>query len=286
MATRHGALLGEVGDYPTWSWPIAMALSPISASRHVVEFSMRSQARVVGLWQHHDQLIWWQSGLPSFGANVVLNCGLQPDLLACGRLAKLMAWGSCPVGWMVWPDQQPQRQKSVLIGAGFQHQQTIALLSRPSADLSQSSSGALICALDPGHQRGFAEFLKVCHQLPPGLAGVVSQAFLQRKSCGQGDQQFCTFAVMEAGAPIASITACVLPGFADTIGGLLWLGTHPSFRRQGLARDLTARACGWLAQQGAVRVFVQAAAQAEPLYRQLAFQQDGVLELWTFEPIR
>ena len=278
-----------------------MASPQVVDARRLVAASIQAQARLKGLWQQHRQMCWWQSGLPAMAANLVVSCGPEADARRVQSLARLLARSPAPAGWLLWPDQDPARQRPLLEAQGFRCCERIALASLPMdqrsvAALGQSApqaGGSPVALLTSAGAPALAVLLEACHGIPSALAVVVATAFLTAQPwpvAGEqaGTLRLQTFAVSQDGVPVASITAALLNPVAraggQPIGCLLWLGTHPQWRRRGFARHVTLAACRWLRAEGAERIHVQAAAAACSLYASLGFGDDGWLELWGCPP--
>jgi len=254
---------------------------PLDEARDLLAAALQAQAQCVGLWQEWNQLRWWQSGLPAMAANLVLDCGLQPNRSQLRALAQLLARAPSPAGWLIWPDQLPNLQQSVLRGCGFRLCERLWLGEMDSSQLAGlperwpavSTSCRLLSSVEG---EPLARLYGACHQVPPSLAQVAARAFL-----GDPDQ-FSTYGHFSADGPakalepVAAITTCR----RASLGSLLWLGTHPACRGRGYARQVTLAACHGLIQQGVGRVHVQASEAAVPLYGSLGFSHGGWLELW------
>jgi len=250
---------------------------------------------------------WWLSGLPAIAANLLLDAGPDPQAHLVQRLAARLLHFEHPLGWLIWPDQQPHRQRAVLTDVGFRLSERLWLggLSIPLAltpleavqsnPWSGSVAGVPASRLLPVDRQRYGAFLMACHQIPRRLAELVAQAFVTAPHqhsgtpllAAAGATQLATFAFADPiGRLQASITACCASVERQgtepmPVGGLVWLGTHPAARRQGLARQLTEQACLWLQAQGVQEIVVQASQPAVPLYRALGFQPQGSLELWS-----
>lgn len=274
-----------------------MASPQVVDARRLVVASVRAQALRKGLWQEHHGMCWWQSGLPAMAGNLVVSCGPTADPRRLQALARLLARSPAPAGWLLWPDQDPERQRPLLEGRGFRRCERIGLASLPmdqrsAAVLGQRGGepvGLPVAALSDAAAPALAGLLQVCHGIPSSLADVVAAAFVMAQPwpvAGEqaGPLRLQTFAAYQDGLPVATITAVLLQleagASAVTQGGLLWLGTHPHWRRRGFARQVTLAACRWLQAAGVERIHVQAAAAAHSLYASLGFGDDGWLELW------
>ena len=279
-----------------------MASAALFDARQLVAASVRCQADLEGLWQEHRGMRWWQSGLSAMAANLVVDPGTQTLDKNLQALAEVMIRGGVPAGWLVWPDQQPGRQHTILEASGFRCCEQIWLASldcqarrlRDQRDLPPwPVAGMSARVLSTRDVPALVALLKACHGVPESLAAIVATTFAGELVCDPaadpaGVLQLRTFAVLAGPSPVSSITAAVLGGcsWGDGVprGGLLWLGTHPQWRCRGLARQVTRMACSWLIDSGVHRIHVQAAAAARSLYDSLGFEGDGVLELWGFTP--
>ena len=67
------------------------------------------------------------------------------------------------------------------------------------------------------------------------------------------------------------------------VGGLLWLGVLPVWRRRGFARLVVARAMEWILRYPVVSVQVQAIAMAMDLYQSIGFLCLGDLQLLSLQ---
>lgn len=269
-------------------------------ARLVVQTGIKAQAQLAGLWQQRGDLIWWQTELGAVAANLVLHSGYQVESVQVQRLAALMKWQQRPAGWLVWPDQAAEYLQPVLLTNGFYHSENIKLLSAAAENLSIKKFSKnifishrpenIIQLLGINQQHLFSEFLVNCHAIPNSFAHVVAEAFLAQKSTEppainlDGAPVFSSWAVYQAGKPVASITACLLKDKSQLIGGLLWLGTLAEWRRMGFARQLAAHACDWLLTNGVNFLYVQSSRAAIQLYLDLGFQENGNLELWNWWP--
>lgn len=270
-----------------------MASAELEQSRDLVAASVQAQAALVGVWQEHGGMAWWLSGLPVMAANLVVVCEPGASDQQIEALARWMARRPAPAGWLLWPDQQPSRQQQLLEGCGFRPCERLWLASvacrhgdqepglwAPSTLQTEAGSSRVLAAAD---RAAYGSLLQACHGIPASLAAVVAQAFVNERPSviGQGTVHLHTLAFHRNGALLATITAAlVCRPAAPPLGGLLWLGTHPSCRRRGLGRLVTAAACRWLAGCGVARIHVQASDAAVTLYRSLGFAEDGWLELW------
>lgn len=260
---------------------IDFGVEPLAEARDLLAAAIQAQASCVGLWQERGALRWWQSGLPAMAANLVLDSGAQPNRSQLRALAQLLARAPSPAGWLLWPDQQPNLQQSVLRGCGFRLCERLWLGVMDSHQLAELTARwpavSTSCRLlSSGEREPLARLYGACHQVPPSLAQVAARAFL-------GDPDlFSTYAQVSADAhatalePVAAITTCR----RSSLGSLLWLGTHPACRGRGYARQVTLAACHGLIQQGVGRVHVQASEAAVHLYSSLGFSHGGWLELW------
>jgi GNAT superfamily N-acetyltransferase len=73
----------------------------------------------------------------------------------------------------------------------------------------------------------------------------------------------------------AANIASRLPGPGNPealVGYIQWVSTDPSYRRQGLARQITEALFYWLWDQKASVVELHASPNGEPLYRSLGFE--------------
>ena len=263
-----------------------MAAVPLLDARRLVAASVQAQAQWAGLWQQHRGLQWWQSGLPAMAANLVVGCEADVSDRQLQALARWLARAGAPAGWLLWPDQAPQRQAALLQSSGFGPCERIWLASVAAAALRCPELSGTCRQLGAADRPGLAALLQACHGVPAGLAAVVAAAFVAERPLrlDGGTAQLQTFAVGAADpGPAASITALVWQPHAvgaQPCGALLWLGTHPAHRCQGYGTQVTAAACRWLQQQGAARLHVQASAAAIAIYQGLGFAEDGWLELW------
>jgi len=252
-------------------------------ARRLVAACVRAQASYGGLWQRHNNLCWWQTGLPAMAANLVVDCGPKPRHAQLSALAELLVRSRAPAGWLIWPDQQPERQRQLLLRQGFSPRERLwlASLNIQHVEPEPGSSGSILTSAE---SEALASLYQACHGIPSGFARLTAQAFLN------SPHQLRTFAQLEPSTngqqpqAVASITACwmrprELQG-QGALGGLVWLGTHPAWRRRGYARQLTIQACRWLAAVGVQCIHVQASAMAVPLYRSLGFVENGWLDLW------
>lgn len=278
-----------------------MASPQVVDARRLVVASVQAQARLKGLWQEHHTLRWWQSGLPAMAGNLVVSCGPGADARRLQSLARLLVRFPAPAGWLLWPDQEPERQRPLLERHGFRCCERIGLASLPMDQRSAAVLGQRggepvvlpVAVLPDAAAPALADLLQVCHGIPSALAVVVATAFVTAQSwplAGEqtGTLRLQTFAVSQDGVPVATITAALLNfeagASAVPLGGLLWLGTHPHWRRRGFARQVTLAACRWLQAAGVEHIHVQAAAAARSLYASLGFGDDGWLELWGCPP--
>ena len=251
----------------------------IAESRQLVLAAMAAQAARSGGWQRHQHSCWWQSGLPASGANLVLDCGGQPQRQSLSRLSSLMRWSGGPVGWLVWPDQHPALQRRVLAAAGYRPSEPLWLGVLPSCrELAGSASPREMGVLSGPESAAYVRYLEQCHQIHQAYAQLISATFLASAQ----PAAFKTLAIWREGAIAAAVTAAVQrrADAAPALGHLLWLGVLPAWRRRGLARALTRQACQWLLGLGVERIHVQASPMAVGLYRSLGFTEAGELELW------
>lgn len=268
-----------------------MNRSHLAEARVLVAASLRAQSLRAGLWQQWHDLLWWQSGLQAIGANLVVDVGELWSEARLVALAQLMARAAAPAGWLLWPDQQPLGQQAILQAQGFAPCERLWLgLARPQLDpawIDDSPSAVSLQVLNSNHTDALTALYGRCHGVPQDVAQLVAETFLAPQSgeVSGGALNFRCFAALApvgaggAPLPVAAVTACWQPHGLGC-GSLLWLGTDPPWRRQGLARSLTRWACHWLADWGVQRVHVQAAAPAVGLYRLLGFEHQGWLELW------
>ncbi|MCP9808631.1 GNAT family N-acetyltransferase [Cyanobium sp. HWJ4-Hawea] len=247
-------------------------------------------------------MYWWQTGMLAIAANIVVDCGQDAPAQQMLALAERMAQARAPAGWLVWPDQNPERQQPLLLRCGFRPCEqlwlaSLAVRSLSSRDkLAANFNNELHCGPVAAAQIDeLILFYQCCHLIPISFARVVANAFCAESNlvCGSTSHlldglRLKTFGLWNADRLVATITAIMLNSsnsqLSEVFGGLLWLGTHPAWRCRGLARQLTSHACGWLAHQGVEHVHVQASAAAIPLYRSLGFVERGWLELWASGP--
>lgn len=252
----------------------------LGEARQLVAAAMRAQAAQGGLWQAHRQMRWWQSPIAASGANLVVDCGLDPQPQVLTRLMALMRWGHRPVGWLVWPDQHADLQQRLLQERGYTHRErlwlgSLTVLSDVCGPMSQL--GHVVMPMD---QQAYVRYLQHCHQVGFEHAQMLTAAFLAPAKARS--PLFKTFAIWMDGVVVAAITACVLPPTSafPCLGNLLWLGVVPAWRRRGFARAITLQACSWIVAQGVDRIHVQATAAAVGLYRSIGFQPHAHLDLW------
>lgn len=268
-----------------------MASAAIEQARRLVIASMQAQALHAGLWQQYRGMQWWQSGLPAVAANLVVDCAPSVSAGHLCALARLMARWRTPAGWLVWPDQAPERQVPWLQTCGLFCCERIWLASVAAEDLRSNEPAASCRVLGVSDRSALMALFQSCHAVPAAFAAVVAAAFTHQQplSLAQGTVQLQTFAACRAADALNPITTSITAvlwvpsghGAAEqACGALVWLGTHPAWRRRGYARQVTASACHWLQASGAQRLFVQASAAAAPLYRDLGFAEDGWLQLW------
>ncbi|HKU81287.1 MAG TPA: GNAT family N-acetyltransferase, partial [Candidatus Tumulicola sp.] len=74
----------------------------------------------------------------------------------------------------------------------------------------------------------------------------------------------------------ASSLAAILHRRPAVLAGVYVL---PAFRRQGLARELVLRAIAWSRERGCTHLSLHATAAAEPLYRELGFEDERAMVL-------
>jgi ribosomal protein S18 acetylase RimI-like enzyme len=102
------------------------------------------------------------------------------------------------------------------------------------------------------------------HVLPAGVARAV---FADPKVINGEDA--CAFVVLEGDRPIAAAMVTLFVG----LGEIGFVGTVPDARGRGAGR-LVTQACAHDAfARGAQRVFLQASAMGEPVYRRLGFEE-------------
>ena len=254
----------------------------IGESRRLVIAAMAAQAARTDGWQQHQSSIWWQSGLPASGANLVLDCGRNPHDRALSRLSRLMCWTGNPVGWLVWPDQDPELQQGVLSKVGYRLSEPLWLgVLHHHQELFSCASPTDLETIDVllPHQRvEYCTYLEHCHHLHPRYAQLIANTFL----IPLYPSSFKTLVIWRDGVVVAAITASFWPPSTvqPTLGQLLWLGVLPRWRRQGLARSLTHQACLWLLGMGVERIHVQSSVMATGLYRSLGFSDLGYVDLW------
>ena len=66
----------------------------------------------------------------------------------------------------------------------------------------------------------------------------------------------------------------------DGVGELIHIGTHPAFRRKGLATAVTIALAEELCRQGADLLSLQATPFGAPVYRRLGFREIGAYRWW------
>lgn len=249
----------------------------LDEARQLVVAAMRAQAAQGGLWQEHQQLSWWQSPIAASGANLVVDCGADPHSQLLTRVMALMRWSRRPVGWLIWPDQNPALQHQLLYQRGYRQCEQLWLGSLTPNSAQVCSVSRQVRVVRPFEQLVYASHLQQCHHLGVAYAQLLTATFLNQPDTPS--VAFKVFTIRFEGQIVAAITACVLP--ADPrLGNLLWLGVLPSWRRRGFARTITLQACSWMVALGVQRIHVQASAMAVGLYRSLGFKPYGDLNLW------
>ena len=80
--------------------------------RQLLRKALAQQQACGGLLLEHQGLCWSGTSWEASGANLVVDAGpLQQRRLP---LMRWMATRPLPVGWLLWPDQQPQLQLSLI----------------------------------------------------------------------------------------------------------------------------------------------------------------------------
>ena len=130
-------------------------------------------------------MAWWLSGLPAMGANLMLDCGPAPDPQRLEALARRLRGFEVPAGWLIWPDQCPALQQSVVRASGFQACERLWLARLAAGELSAAPEPSLapplsIRRLIPRDAPALTELYRVAHQIPPCFAGVSARAFVSQ----------------------------------------------------------------------------------------------------------
>ena len=244
--------------------------------RQLLRKSLAQQQACGGLLLEHQGLCWSSTSWEASGANLVVDAGpLQHRRLP---LMRWMAARPLPVGWLLWPDQQPQLQGAALHALGFVFSETLAQMElsfgacyRPGADALPSA--AWIGLAGPSDLEALAQFYALCHQIPLGYARQVAAGFLQAQQSGD-----CRlWLAVQQGAVVAAVTAC--PEGCKAL--ITWVGTRPERRRQGWAQTLLNRALADLRTFGIDCVQLQAVEAVQGLYARRGFQVVVPLQLWT-----
>ena len=263
-------------------------------ARALLHQCFRVLAEQTGRWHQEKHMAWWLSGLPAIGANVLVECGVDPQPERLQALAGSLACLDVPVGWLIWPDQTPSLQQAILQTRGFQFCECLWLGRLAPGELKAPAylSQALpleIRQLIPHDAPALAELYGVCHQIPSSFADVAARAFLPRSS--PVVSTFGGFLPVDGSLQpelVAAITVILDPrprsAQNPSMAGLAWLGTHPNVRRCGVASRLTRLVCQTLIRSGVSCIHVQASPAATGLYPGLGFRSYGRLELWGRQP--
>jgi len=265
-----------------------------------VQAGIKAQSAFAGLWQEKGNLIWWQTGISAVAGNLVLQNGEKPNSVWIQRLSSLMKCQQIPVGWLLWSDQNADTVKPIIVNEGYKYAENISLLCFKAEDLNWNKQRerfhqndkyqVKIRSVDMMMEGIFSDFLIACHGIPKPLAAVIAKAYILKETSSLPQLAlncrpiFCSWIIFKARQPVASITACLLADRCQLIGGLMWLGTLPKWRRMGFAKQLILQACNWLISNGADLVYVQSSEAANRLYASLGFELDGELELWHWWP--
>ncbi|HET7814480.1 MAG TPA: GNAT family N-acetyltransferase [Candidatus Baltobacteraceae bacterium] len=92
--------------------------------------------------------------------------------------------------------------------------------------------------------------------------------------------------VADAGGEVVGTAAAILQSrsgdiWLDKSAMLAGIYVVPSFRRKGIARELTQRAIAWCKAQGCALIKLQASQAGRPLYESLGFTPGTEMLLWT-----
>lgn len=248
----------------------------LALMRLLLRKSLAQQQAFGGLCLEHHGLYWSSTGWKASGANLVVDAGAIQQ-----RRMALMRWCAMrpvPVGWLLWPDQQPQVQGAALRSLGFVASDTLLQMELPTGWSCDPCTDGLPSAgrirwASPADLEALTSFYAQCHQIPMGYARQVAVGFLAAQKSGDG----CLWLAEAQNRPVAAVTAC-LEGRNALI---TWLGTRPEQRRRGWAEALLIRALADLQASGVVRVQLQAVHGAKSLYARRGFQALFALQLWT-----
>ncbi len=228
-----------------------------------------------GLWLKHKGMEWGYSGHRAFGANLLVSAGQSNNTLCNGRRESLMKWMSIsklPIGWIIWPDEHPDKQKVQLSSYGFKHLTTHTLMSCSVHNIILSESVKLVSTLQSKNIYSYAKHLVSYLNIPKEYAIQVASGFLINSQQGYSK----TWLIITDGEPRSSITA-----FRErSWGGLAWLGTQNKYRRRGYAKELANIAISWLISKGAAHLEIQSSIQAVELYQRMGFKSWGKQEFW------
>jgi len=244
--------------------------------RQLLRKALAQQQACGGLLLEHEGLCWSSTSWKASGANLVVDAGqLQQRRLL---LMRWLATRPLPVGWLLWPDQQPQLQGAALQALGFVFAETLVQMESSSGWSCHQDAVALpaagwIRSPGPCDLEALAQFYALCHQIPLGYARQVAAGFLQAQQSGD-----CRlWLAVQQSAVVAAVTAC-LEGCKALI---TWVGTRPERRRQGWAEAVLIRVLADLRASGIDCVQLQAVEAAQRLYLRRGFQALFPLQLWT-----
>jgi len=268
----------------------------LAQARALLHQGFRALAEQSGRWQQEQQMAWWLSGLPAMGANLMLDCGPAPDPQRLEALARRLRGLEVPAGWLIWPDQCPALQQSVVRASGFQACERLWLARLAAGELSAAPEPSLapplsIRRLIPRDAPALTELYRVAHQIPPCFAGVSARAFVSQLPTVLST--YGGFVPVDGSPQLKLVAAITVVLESPPRGhqeaeraGLVWLGTHPQLRRRGIGSQLTGEVARLLVGSGVTCIHVQASPAAVGLYQALGFRCNGWLELWGHEPLR
>ena len=244
--------------------------------RQLLRQALVQQQACGGLLLEHQGLCWSSTSWKASGANLVVDAGQRQQWRM--PLMHWLASRPVPVGWLLWPDQQPQLQGAALRSCGFVLSETLVQMELPSAaccrpGAQELPSAGLIRFAGTSDLEALSQFYALCHQIPLGYARQVAAGFLQAQQSGE-----CRLWLAEQqSAVVAAVTAC----FEGCNALITWLGTRPELRRRGWAEALLIRALADLWASGIECVQLQAVEAAQSLYARRGFQALFPLQLWT-----
>lgn len=255
----------------------------VALSRQLMGHGFACLGAPDGLWHRQGEAGWFVSGIPHPSANTVVSAGEGWSAASLDAIDRPFRQSGLPCCWLCWPDHDPLGQGRQLEVRGYRPMAPARLMAAPTAallaatpnpgqQLAAALPGAELVPLGASFRQAYADCATASTQVPEAFGELAAAALL-----GSGvEGSPLTYGVVCQGALLAVATSVVL----GSVGCLLWVGTLPLWRRQGLGRAVAAAAIAAGAARGARLTLLQAGAGAEGLYAAMGFVRHGVTDLY------